>query len=110
MTLVISSDPIPLTVDSDGVTRVAGTRVTLDTVVAAFEQGTPVEQIAEQYPSVSLADVCAVVGFYLRHRDHVAAYLEERRRDAAAIRRENERRFPPEGVRERLTERRSSPE
>ena len=79
-----------------------------DIIVAAFEQGTPVEGIAEQYPSVSLADVCAVVGFYLRHREHVAAYLEERRRTAVAVRQENERRFPPEGVRERLMERRSS--
>jgi uncharacterized protein (DUF433 family) len=102
MTLVISSDPIPLTVDSDGVTRVGGTRVTLDSIVAAFAQGTPVEGIAQQYPSVSLADVCAVVGFYLRHRDHVDAYLEGRRQQAAAVRQENERRFPPEGVRERL--------
>jgi uncharacterized protein (DUF433 family) len=108
MTLVISSDPIPLTVDQDGVTRVAGTRVTLDTIVAAFEQGTSVESIAEQYPSVSLADVCAVVGFYLRHREHVATYLEERCRQATAVRQENERRFPPDGVRDRLSERRSA--
>jgi hypothetical protein len=68
-----------------------------------------VERIAVQYPSVSLADVCAVVGFYLRHREHVDAYLEERRRQAATVRQENERRFPPEGVRDRLMERRATP-
>jgi len=38
MTLAILSEPAPLTVNSDGIVRVGGTRVTLDTVVAVFKQ------------------------------------------------------------------------
>lgn len=41
--------------DADGVVRVAGTRVTLDTVVAAFEEGATAEEIAQQYPSLAFA-------------------------------------------------------
>jgi len=37
----------------------------------------------------------------------VEAYLEERRRIEEAVRRENETRFPPLGVRERLLARRA---
>lgn len=37
MSLVIAAESIPLHIDSGGVARVAGTRVTLDTLVAAFE-------------------------------------------------------------------------
>ena len=110
MSFVINTDPIPLSMDQDGVVRVARTRVTLDTIVTAFQQGTPVEQIAEEYPSVTLADVCAVIGFYLRRRAEVDAYLEERRQQAAAIRQDNETRFPSQGIRDRLTARRSAKE
>ncbi len=37
MPLVIAAEPIPVEIDADGVARVGGTRVTLDTIVAADE-------------------------------------------------------------------------
>jgi uncharacterized protein (DUF433 family) len=108
MTLVESfvAEPPPLQMTSDGVVRVGGTRVTLDTVVGAYHRGETAEQIAEHYSALSLPDVYAVISYYLRHRSEVDAYLEERRRRAAEIRQENEVRFPPDGVRERLLARR----
>jgi hypothetical protein len=51
-----------------------------------------------------------VISYYLYHRPHVDAYLREREQQAAAVRRENEARFDPRGVRERLRTRRSTPE
>ncbi len=36
MSMVFTSEPLPLVIDTDGAVRVAKTRVTLDTVVAAF--------------------------------------------------------------------------
>ena len=93
--------------DGDGVIRVAGTRVTLDTVVEAFQQGATAEEIAQQYPSVALADVYSVIGYFLRHETEVNAYLLSRRKEAAQLREENERRFDPAGVRERLLARSS---
>jgi uncharacterized protein (DUF433 family) len=100
------AEPPPLRMTPDGVDRVGGTRVTLDTVVGAYRRGETAEQIAEHYSALSLADVYAVITYYLRHRSEVEAYLEERRRRAAEIRQENEARFPPDGVRERLLARR----
>jgi uncharacterized protein (DUF433 family) len=35
---------------------VAGTRVTLDTIVAAFDAGATAEEISQQYSSMPLAD------------------------------------------------------
>jgi len=100
------TEAVPLKADADGVVRVGGTRVTLDTIVAAFREGATAEEIAQQYPSVSLADVYAVIGYYLRQAEKVEAYLEQRRAQAQEVRRENKRRFDPEGIRERLLARR----
>jgi uncharacterized protein (DUF433 family) len=75
MTLQIELEPMTLNVNDDGVVRVAGTRLTLDRVVAAFEQGATTEEIAQQYPSLQLADIYAVIGFYPRRRPSVQAQL-----------------------------------
>jgi uncharacterized protein (DUF433 family) len=104
----IAADPVPLMTDADGVIRVGGTRVTLDTLVAAFHDGASAETIAEQYPALELADVYAVIAYYLRHRAEVEDYLRRGQQQADAVRRENEERFPPVGIRGRLLARKSS--
>lgn len=108
MSLVIETDPIPLKTDADGAVRVGGTRVTLDTIVTAYQQGATAEEIALQFPAVSLPDVHAVVSFYLRHRADVEAYLEEGRQQAEALRRKHESRSDLQGIRERLLARRAA--
>jgi uncharacterized protein (DUF433 family) len=108
MTLVIAAEPMPLSADADGVIRVGGTRVTLDTLVAAYREGATAEAIAEQYPSLSLGDVYTALGYFLRHRGEVETYLQERRQHGAQVHQENETRFSPSGVRERLLVRRKS--
>ena len=108
MMLVVTDQPIPLIADADNVVRVANTRVTLDTVIAAFREGATPETIAQQYPSLALADVYAVIGYYLNHRPEVHAYLQQREQAAARIRQGNESRFDPDGVRERLLARRQA--
>ena len=60
-------DSVPLAMGADGVIRVSGTRVTLDTVLAAFREGATAEEIVQQYPSLALADVYQVIGYALRH-------------------------------------------
>jgi uncharacterized protein (DUF433 family) len=107
MSLAIMHDDIPLTT-TDGVVVVTGTRVSLDLIVAAFTSGATAEEIAKQYPTVPLADVYAAITYYLRHRDDVDAYLEDRLQQREQVRAENERRFDPEGIRDRLLARRSS--
>ncbi|MEQ1909397.1 MAG: DUF433 domain-containing protein [Vicinamibacterales bacterium] len=102
-----TTERVPIHTDADGAIRVAGTRVTLDTLVAAFDAGATAEEIVQQYPSVALADVYSVITYYLRHQADVCAYLQERQGQAATVRHENERRFPSARVRERLLARRA---
>ena len=85
-------------------------RVTLDTIVGAFSDGATAEEIAQQYPSVKLADVYYVIGYYLRSRSEVEAYLRERQSSSQIVREENEARFDPQGIRDRLLARRASGE
>lgn len=110
MGLVIEpTQPVPLAAGSDGVIRVAGTRVTLDTVAYAFEHGATAEEIVQQYPSLPLAEVYSVLGYVLSHRAEVEAYLAERAQHRATVRAEAERRFNPTGIRARLVARRRPP-
>jgi len=106
MSLPLATEPLPLTPDADGTVRVGGTRVTLDTLVEAFHEGLTAEEMAQQYPSVALADIYAIIGYYLRRRNEVEAYLEERRLQAREVRELNEARTDPRGIRERLLARR----
>ena len=102
MSMVLTAEPLPLVADADDVVRVAKTRVTWDTVVAAFHDGLTAEEIAEQYPSLSLGQVYAVIGYYLDHQVEVDAYLAGREGRAIGVRQANERLFSPAGVRARL--------
>jgi uncharacterized protein (DUF433 family) len=106
MALAVAPEPIPLATDADGVVRIAGARVTLDTLVAAFREGASAETIADQYPSLSLGDVYTTLGYYLRHVGEVDAYLQGRRQHASGVRQQNENAFAPVGVRARLLARR----
>lgn len=106
-TLLIKTAPIPLETDADGVVRVGGTRVTLDTIVAAFREGATAEEIVYQYSSLHLADVYSVIGYYLQRRSDVETYLRRRRRQADEVREQNEARFDPRGIRDRLLARRA---
>jgi uncharacterized protein (DUF433 family) len=102
MTLAIPLETAPIETDAQGVVLVAKTRVTLDTVVTAFLEGCTPEEIKEQYPSLQLADIYLVIGYYLRHQDEVHNYLAERKRQSDLIRQETEQRFNPVGIRDRL--------
>jgi uncharacterized protein (DUF433 family) len=102
MTLSVSTELVPIVIDNDGVAHIGKTRVTLETVIEAFLRGATAEEIAHQYPSLRLADVYAVIAYYLHRRSEVDAYLHERKRVAERSRRHNEERFDPSGVRDRL--------
>lgn len=104
--LDIKVEPVPLRTDADGVVRVGATRVTLDTVIGAFKDGATAEEIASQYPTLQLADIYSVIAYYLRSTEDVEAYLQNRRDQAKLVREENEARFDPKGVRDRLMARR----
>ena len=106
----ITSEPAPLEFTTDGVIRIGKTRVTLDTVIAVFKQGTTAEEIVYRYPSLKLADVYATIAFYLNHQQEVEVYLQQKQQQAQEIRKMNEARFDPQGLRDRLLARKAERE
>jgi uncharacterized protein (DUF433 family) len=105
ISLPLAPEPPPIALDAGGVPRIGGTRVTLDSVVASYLQGNSVETIAEQYDTLSLPDIHAVIAFYLRHKDVVDAYLEETEELAQRLWREQQADPAFIAMRNRLLER-----
>ncbi len=93
---------VPLATDASGVIRVGGTRVSLDTVIIAYKQGSDAEDIVDQFDSLKLADVHAVISYYLQNREEVEAYLTGREKFREQIRQMIEARSDQSGIRERL--------
>jgi uncharacterized protein (DUF433 family) len=71
----MSDDKVYVRTDEAGVLRVGSTRVMLDSIVAAFQQGHSPETIRQQYPSLSLEEVYGSIAYCLAHKDEVNAYL-----------------------------------
>ena len=78
------------------------------TVVAAFTQGATAEQIAHDYPVLSLVDIYPAITFYLRQREAVEEYLAEQERAGQHIHHQMEARFDPHGICHRLLARRTT--
>jgi uncharacterized protein (DUF433 family) len=76
----------PLRVDEGDAVRVGKTRISLDLIVEQFENGMTPEDMTRAYDTLTLPDAYAAVAYYLRHRDHVRAYLERREAEAQAQR------------------------
>ncbi|MGH7959459.1 MAG: DUF433 domain-containing protein [Opitutaceae bacterium] len=108
MPLTPATAEIPLATDGHGVVRVGGTRVTLESVVGAFRAGATAEEIAQQFPTLALADVYQVIAYFLNHAAEVESYLAARQKEAGTLRGEIESHFDPRGMRARLLARRSA--
>jgi uncharacterized protein (DUF433 family) len=65
--------------------RVTGTRIPLERVVYAFEQGQSPEEIIRAFPTLNLADVYAVIAYYLRHREPVDDYVRQQEAEADVV-------------------------
>jgi uncharacterized protein (DUF433 family) len=70
-----------------GVIRIGDSRLSLEVVLDYHHQGMSAEAIADGYQDIiTLADVHAVLAYYLRHRDEVDSYLQDRERKAECAR------------------------
>jgi uncharacterized protein (DUF433 family) len=67
-----------------GVLRVGNTRVLLELVVHAHQHGEPPEAIVEMYDALEIADVFAVIAYYLAHQAEVDEYVRERDENSRA--------------------------
>lgn len=65
---------------------VAGTRVSLDSIVYAFLGGQTAESIAQSFPVLSLEQVYGAIAFYLANRQDIDAYLAQAKADFEAMR------------------------
>ena len=70
----------------DGVYRLAGTRVSLDSIVYAFWRGQTAESIAQSFPVLPLEQVYGALTFYLANKSEVDAYLEQAETEFEALR------------------------
>ncbi len=86
--VVVQTDPVPLTDDGHGGLLVGDTRVGLEIVLEDFQSGSSPEAIVEHFPVLKLADVYAVIAYFLRHREVIEAYLRASEEEAEAARRE----------------------
>lgn len=95
----------------EGVIRVVGTRVSVDSVVRSFHEGASPEEICLDFPSLDLARVYSVLAHYLTHREVIDAYLSEQQRSAEVTRQESRARHGAflSDLRQRVTSRRDLP-
>jgi uncharacterized protein (DUF433 family) len=69
----------------DGGYYVAGTRISLDSVVNAFNRGDSPERILEEFPLLDrMSRVYGAIAFYLDHKNEIDKYLEETEREFEA--------------------------
>ena len=83
---LIFDQKVPLHQEGTGTVRVTGSRVTLDTLVAAFKRGATAEQIQDSFPSLSLRQIYGTIAYYLDHQGDVESYIRDRQAEAEAIR------------------------
>lgn len=86
MPFAVKTDTPPLREDATGALRVGDSRVLLELVIRAFQDGATPETIVQRYSTLTLPDVYAVIAYYLRHRGEIEEYLVQRERKAEETR------------------------
>jgi uncharacterized protein (DUF433 family) len=84
--LTFESIAVPLREDDQGAIRVGSSRVLLDLVIGEFQRGATPEEIVDAFESLALADVYAVISYYLRNPEPIHDYLLRREQEAKIIR------------------------
>lgn len=107
MATTVGTIPKPVRKDSSGVLRVGDTRVSLDSVVCAFNRGEDAAEIQQAYDSLSLAQVHSAIAYYLHNKNKVDAYLAKRETQREKDWREHEAQFPPQLTRKTLLSKRN---
>jgi uncharacterized protein (DUF433 family) len=102
--------PDLLTLTPEGSIRIAGTRITIESVIQGFRDGATPEEICQDFPALSLAQVYDVLAFYLSHQADVEVYLREQGQATAKIREDLQARHTAflTNLRQRLAIRRST--
>jgi uncharacterized protein (DUF433 family) len=86
VTLIAQAEAPPIREDAAGAVRVGDSRVLLELVIRAFQDGATPEAIVQRYSTLLLSDVYSVIAYYLRHRNVVEEYLARREEQADNVR------------------------
>ncbi|MDX6404141.1 MAG: hypothetical protein QOH70_1596 [Blastocatellia bacterium] len=77
-----------------GQLRIEGTRVTVNQIVALYKQGYNAEEIADQYPHLTMAQVYAALLHYHTNQDEIDADLAKEKEKAEELEREHRSQHP----------------
>ncbi len=88
--------------ERSGAYLVAGTRVSLDSVVHAFLRGDSPEGISESFPALTLEQILGSLAYYLANRAAIDDYLRQGREDIERLRQQARQNNP--GLYARLTD------
>lgn len=69
----------------DGTIRIGDTRVSLETIIDSYLLGQRPEEIHSGFPFIDLADIYAIIAYYLKNREIVDRYLAEQEADSQRI-------------------------
>lgn len=107
--MAVSFGTIPKAVrkDEGGTLRVGNTRVSLDSVVYAFNRGEDAAEIQRNFDTLSLAEIHAAIAYYLHNKEKVDKYLVKREKEFDEQRAKYEKEFPPNVTREMLLARKN---
>jgi uncharacterized protein (DUF433 family) len=79
----------------DGEIRVVGHRIGLYSVIDRHQSGHSIEEILEEFPSLSLDEIRSIIAFYQANQHEVGAYVQEYRDE---LRRQEEAYVPSPAV------------
>ncbi len=100
----------PLRWDEAGGIRIGSSRVTLDSLLATYHNGSTPEEIAIQFSVLSLEDIYSTIAYYLNHRQEINNYLEQRNQKAQQLRQQLTQKHNLADLRQRLLTRQSQKE
>lgn len=100
----------PLRWDEAGGIRIGSSRVTLDSLLATYHNGSTPEEIAIQYSVLHLEDIYSTIAYYLNHRQEIDNYLEQRNQQAQQLRQQLTQKHNLVDLRQRLLTRQSQKE
>jgi uncharacterized protein (DUF433 family) len=98
----------PLHWDEAGGIRIGSSRVTLDSLLASYHNGSTPEEIAVQYSVLPLEEIYATITYYLNHRQEIDNYLEQRSQQAQQQRKQLTQQHNLVDLRQRLLARHQS--
>ncbi len=100
----------PFRWDEAGGIRIGSSRVTLDSILASYHNGSTPEEIAIQFSVLSLEDIYSAIAYYLNYRQEIDNYLEQRNQQAQQLRQQLTQKHNLVDLRHRLLTRQSQKE